>query len=113
MIIRNYVASDEEQWLNCRAVSFLSSSYYNDALTKKENYENEAVSFVAEKDNKIVGLIEVEIEQSVGDLCVAGNRRGAVIWHLAVLPKYRRKSVASLFMERSSKEFNIQRHSVL
>ena len=103
MIIRNYVPSDERKWLNCRAISFLSSSYYNDVLTKKENYENETVSLVAEEDNKIDGLIEIEIEQSVGNLCVAGNQRGAVIWHLAVLPEYRRKKLASLLWSEAQK----------
>lgn len=100
MIIREYNGSDETEWLRCRVISFLDSSYYNDVLTKHEKYENEAISLVAEENGKIVGLIEAEIESNKGDLCVAAEdfaayKRGAVLWHLAVLPEYRRGKCAT------------------
>lgn len=87
MEIRKYEITDENEWVKCRVLSFLDSSYYNDVLTHRENYSNEAICFVAEENDKIIGLIEAEIENQVGDLCVAGNKIGAVIWHLAILPE--------------------------
>lgn len=95
MIIRDYMESDAEGWLRCRVVSFLDCSYYNDVLTRRERYENDAVCLVAEENGVIVGLLDAEIEGEAGGLCVAGDRRGAVIWHLAVLPEYRRQHVAA------------------
>lgn len=95
MIIRDYIDSDERDWLICRVLSFLDCSYYNDVLTKREKYENDAICLVAVEDEKIVGLIDAEIESQAGDLCVAGNKKGAVVWHLAVLPEYRRKGIAA------------------
>lgn len=103
MVIREYTATDELSWLRCRVLSFLDCSYYNDVLTRRETYENEAICLVAEADGKIVGLIDVEIETDAGDLCVAGEQRGAVIWHLAVLPEYRRSHVAASLWEEAKK----------
>lgn len=104
MEIREYTDSDELGWVRCRVLSFLDSSYYNDVLTRREKYENDAICLVAEEDGKIVGLMDVEIEKEQGDLCVAGNRPGAVIWHLAVLPEYRRRKVAALLWEEAQRQ---------
>lgn len=82
----------------------MDCSYFNDVLTKRETYENNAICLVAEDNGNIIGLIDVEIETSVGDLCVAGNVRGAVIWHLAVLPEYRRQSVATALWNEACKQ---------
>lgn len=95
MIIREYTTKDELGWLRCRVLSFLDCSYYNDVLTKREIYENDAICLVAEEDGKIVGLIDAEIEKEAGSLCAAGKQPGAVIWHLAVMPEYRRNHVAA------------------
>ena len=109
MEIREYRDSDELVWLRCRVLSFLDSSYYNDVLTHREKYEDDAICLVAEEDGKIVGLIDVEIEKEQGDLCVAGSRPGAVIWHLAVLPEYRRRKIAVLLWEEARKRLPARR----
>ena len=94
MTIRKYTRKDEREWLRCRVLSFLDCSYYNDVLTRRNEYENDSVCLVAEEEGKIIGLIDAEIEKEASSLCVAGNQKGAVIWNLAVLPEYRRKHVA-------------------
>ena len=106
MTIREYTGHDEQEWLRCRVVSFLDCSYYNDVLTRKESYENDSVSLVAEESGRIVGLIDVEIEKEAGSLCVAGSRPGAVIWHLAVLPEYRRRHVAAALWSEAKSRLN-------
>lgn len=103
MRIREYVDSDELEWLRCRVLSFLDCSYYNDVLTHREKYEHDAICLVAEENGKIVGLIDAEIEEESASLCVAGNQLGAVIWHLAVLPEYRRKNIATLLWNELQK----------
>lgn len=95
MIIREYTPQDELGWLRCRVLSFLDSSYYNDVLTHRECYENDSVCLVAEENEKIIGLIDAEIEKEPGSLCSVGNQAGAVIWHLAVLPEYRKRHIAA------------------
>lgn len=103
MIIRDYAAQDELNWLRCRALSFLDCSYFNDVLTKREKYENDSVCLVAEEKGSIVGLLDVEIERSPNTLCVSGNQQGAVIWHLAVLPEFRRLHVAGSLWEEAKR----------
>lgn len=37
--IRDYGPGDEESWIRCRALSFLSSPYFDDVKVSKEHYE--------------------------------------------------------------------------
>ena len=104
MKIRNYEPKDELEWLKCRVLSFLDSSYYNDVLTSREVYSNDSICLVAEDNGKIVGLIDAEIEKEKGDLCVSGKEHGAVIWHLAILPEYRRQKIASILWNEVYKQ---------
>lgn len=104
MKIRNYEISDETEWLKCRVLSFLDTSYYNDVLTKRERYFSDAICLVAEEKGTIIGLLDVEIEGTAGSLCVAGTECGAVIWHLAVLPEYRRQNVATALWNEAAKQ---------
>lgn len=108
MLIREYIKADELEWLRCRVLSFLDCSYYNDVLTQRETYENDSICLVAEENGKIIGLIDAEIEKEVGSLCVAGKQIGAVIWHLAVLPEYRRKHIAASLWEQVKKQLIIK-----
>lgn len=104
MIIARYQDKDETEWLRCRLLSFLDSSYYRDVLTKKPHYSHDAICLVAKEKEKVLGLIDVEIEDQVGDCCVAGQQRGAVIWHLAVLPEYRHKQIATSLWQEAKKQ---------
>lgn len=108
MVIREYTKKDELEWLRCRVLSFLDCSYYNDVLTQRETYENDAICLVAEEEGKIVGLIDAEIEKEAGSLCVAGNQIGAVIWHLAVLPEYRRNYIAASLWDEVKKQLKFK-----
>lgn len=63
---------------------------------------------MAEEDGKIIGLIDAEIEKEADSLCVAGKQNGAVIWHLAVLPEYRRRHVAAFLWDEVKKRLIIK-----
>lgn len=104
MVIRTYRDSDELGWLRCRVCSFLDCSYWNDVATRREKYANKSICLVAEENGTIVGLMDAEIERDPGSLCVSGSQRGAVIWHLAVLPEYRRQRVASSLWSEVEKQ---------
>lgn len=101
MIIRKYEKEDEKEWVRCRTVSFLDCSYYNDVKTEKEIYVNPTVSFVAEENQHIIGFIDVEMDSE--DLACNNEERGAIIWHLGVLPEYRKDGIASGLWENAKK----------
>jgi GNAT superfamily N-acetyltransferase len=92
MIIRQYRKSDEREWLRCRVASFLDCSYWNDVKTAKEAYPHPGISFVAEENGTIIGLIDIELDSS--DLYRTDKGRGAIIWDLAVLQEYRKTGIA-------------------
>lgn len=93
MITRDYKPSDEQGWLRCRVISFLDCSYWNDVKTAKEVYPHPTVSLVAEDNGRIIGLIDVELDSE--DLVYTDRGRGAILWHMAVLPEYRRHGIAA------------------
>lgn len=102
MIIREYQDSDEQGWLACRVVAFLDCSYFNDVKTKKETYDKPSICLVAEEAGRIVGLLDIEMES--GDVSFPDRGKGAVLWHLAVLPEYRKKGVAKLLWEKAKEK---------
>lgn len=109
MVIRNYSDADEKAWLYCRVVSFLDCSYFNDVKTSKDIYEHPSISLVAEEDNRIIGFIDVEIDSD--DLTGSSSERGAVIWHLGVLPEYRSKKIATqLWLQAKEKLLQLDIH---
>lgn len=104
MIIRNYLPEDEQGWLRCRVLAFLNTAYYDNVLNKKEHYDNPAIQLVAEIDDVIVGLIDVEYELKEGTVCSRGQGLGGVIWHIAVHPDYARRGIGEALLIAAEKE---------
>lgn len=65
LVVRPYEATDEPGWVRCRAVSFLRSAYFDDVVTAKPDYDGRpAISLVAERGNRIVGVIDVVVHEN-------------------------------------------------
>ncbi|MCH4011467.1 MAG: GNAT family N-acetyltransferase [Furfurilactobacillus sp.] len=91
MQIRDYRPADEQSWLQCRVLSFMDSSYFQDVQQHRQTFARPSVELVVIQENKIIGLIDAEIDsQSMTDK----QESGAMIWNLAVLPEYRRQGIA-------------------
>ncbi|WP_291564478.1 MULTISPECIES: GNAT family N-acetyltransferase [unclassified Clostridium] len=106
MIIREYNDADNFQWVRCRVLSFLDSAYFDNVLREKEHYENPSIELVAEVDNTIVALIDIEYETEKGKVCYSANGLGGVIWHIAVLPEYRGLGIATLLLNEAINKLN-------
>lgn len=85
--IRIYDPTDESSWLRCRALSFLSTCYYDDVWTKRP--ETPAVQLVAAHDGTIVGILDVEVEREL-----------ATIDTVATHPDYTGQGIASKLLAR-------------
>lgn len=83
-VIRRYQHQDEVGWLRCRALSFLSTPYFDDVRSSKDRYENPAIELVAESGDLVVGLLDVELEPDPGSLCWREGPLGSVNLHVFV-----------------------------
>ena len=94
--IRPYTPKDEAGWVRCRLLAFLDTSYFRDVKRQKETYAGDSICMVAEDQGQIVGILDVEINDKDNKICMhSDGRPGCVIWHLAVLPEYRNKHIAT------------------
>lgn len=59
--IRPYTSSDEREWLECRALAFLQTAYFDDVFVTKPAYDI-GIELVAVRDGSLVGLIDVAVE---------------------------------------------------
>jgi ribosomal protein S18 acetylase RimI-like enzyme len=62
--IRDYEPADEQAWLRCRVLSFLSTPYFDDVMTTKQSPEAGA-ELVAVRDGTITGVLDLSVD---GDL---------------------------------------------
>jgi ribosomal protein S18 acetylase RimI-like enzyme len=102
--VRPYRDGDERGWVVCRVLSFLDSTFFDDVRTAKERYEHPAIELVAEREDEIVGLIDVECEVEPGSVCEDRPGLGGMIWHLAVHPDHRRHGVATALLREAERQ---------
>ena len=117
MNIRSYHPTDEAQWLRCRVLAFLDTAYFDHVLQEKEHYANPSIELVAEIDQQLIGLIDVECEDTAGTVCspplqtsLAG--KAGMIWNIAVHPDFRRKGIGKALLQAAiarAKPLQIQR----
>lgn len=86
--VRPYKTADEHQWLRCRALAFLETSYYDDVKPHRAVLAEPAIALVVEDaDGSIVGILDVEID---GD--------AATIDTIAVHPDHQRRGIADALL---------------
>jgi ribosomal protein S18 acetylase RimI-like enzyme len=87
--IRDYEPSDEQDWLRCRVLSFLGTSYFDDVMTAKQSPELGA-ELVAVQAGTIVGVLDLSVD---GDL--------ATIDTIGVHPDYRHLGVGTQLLREA------------
>lgn len=110
--IIEYTEKYHDEWVKCRLLSFLDSSYFDDVHREKEKEENPTLSLLALFNDEVIGFIDIEYESNIGDVYYLKGKQGGVVWHLGVLKQYRRHGVANRLLEDAIvrlKDLNIER----
>ena len=110
MIIRKYQTSDEKGWVYCKALSYLFSPFFDDRETEKSELMTDVydyrVEWVAEVDEQIVGLIDIDIytEECSQSYIYAPSKRTAYFTNLAVHPDFQGQGIAQVLFEKAEQE---------
>lgn len=103
--IRDYRPDDEASWLRCRALSFLTSAYFDDVQSARTTFEGDSIQLVATVakpaqvrtpgTEQVVGILDVELWQDdVGTEL-------ATIDTIAVHPDHQRAGIADDLLSRA------------
>lgn len=99
--IRDYTDLDEPSWLRCRALSFLTTSYFDDVKTARTPFDSDAIRLVAvvpkpdgmttPGPEEVVGVLDVELWEEDGEPV-------ATIDTVAVHPDHQRAGIAGALL---------------
>lgn len=91
--IREYRPEDELSWLQCRALSFLDTCYYDDVWPTRR-HEDDAVELVAvDPSGEVAAILDLSFAADNGVL-------RATIDTVAVRPEHRRPGLADALLQR-------------
>jgi len=86
--IRDYEDRDEKEWMIVHAIILTTSHAWNYSIQQRPVYTNDSVRLVALDGEKIVGLMDVEIESTPGTLCLMKDSIGGYVLEIGRLPEY-------------------------
>ncbi|MHA1214822.1 MAG: GNAT family N-acetyltransferase [Candidatus Hodarchaeales archaeon] len=101
--IRAYEPNDEKNWIDCYLKSYSNSIYLNLLEETRPKYETKSLELVFEIKNRIIGIIDVEIEDTPGQLCLDLKQKSALINILGVSPEYRRQKIGTRLVNEAEK----------
>jgi GNAT superfamily N-acetyltransferase len=109
--VRPYAVSDETSWLQCRALSFLGSQYYDDVRPRRLELEEPAIALVAVNDNQtVIGVLDLEIEgdrATIDTVAVhpdhQGHRIATTLLHAAI-PELKRLGLGVSILDAWTRE---------
>lgn len=94
-LIRRYRPSDEQSWLRCRVLSFLSTAYYDDVKRAKTPMTPTDIELVAVVGDEVVAVLDVEV---VG--------AAATIDTVAVHPDHQQQGLATRLLDQALAELD-------
>lgn len=87
--IRPYQPEDEAEWLKVHAVIMTISHAWNYCIQERPDYAGySSTRLVAVLAGRIVGLIDVQYENTPGELCFQKDSRGGYVLEFGRLPEH-------------------------
>jgi ribosomal protein S18 acetylase RimI-like enzyme len=97
--IREYQAADRDEWMRVHAIILTMSHAWNYSIQERPEYERDSVRLVALDGDRIVGLMDVEIEDEPGTLCLLKDSIGGYVLEFGRLPEYKGRRIGSMLIE--------------
>ncbi|WP_455139393.1 GNAT family N-acetyltransferase [Candidatus Hodarchaeum mangrovi] len=101
VIIREYSELDEHNWIKCYLHSYSSSIYLNTMEETKPRYETPSIQLIAEKNQNIIGILDIIFEEVPGQLGSDLEQRSGIITVLGVLPSHRRTGIGMHLLKKA------------
>lgn len=98
--IREYRDEDEEEWIRCHALVYIKTNERR-LLKRKPRYTRESIELIATLSGKIVGFLDIELEDSQGQLCYKKGEGNGMLWDIGALEEYRRKGIATKLIDEA------------
>ena len=99
LIIRDYEDRDEQEWMIVHAIILTISHAWNYTIQQRPTYEHDSVKLVALDGDKIVGLMDIEIENEPGKLCLLKDSIGGYVLEIGRLPEYAGNDIGRSLIE--------------
>ncbi|MEM2567998.1 MAG: GNAT family N-acetyltransferase [Candidatus Bathyarchaeia archaeon] len=102
LIIRKYKSEDEDDWLRCHALAYLCTRERR-LKPSKPTYSGRSIELVALVGGKIVGFLDIELEDTPGAICYRKFEGNGMLWDIGVLPEFRRRGIATKLLNEGIK----------
>lgn len=100
LIIRDYRAEDEQEWMRVHAIILSISHSWNYTIQERPEYEGfRSTRLVAEYQGKIVGLTDTQYENEAGEICFLKDSIGGYVLEFGRLPEYGHLQIGERLME--------------
>ncbi|MEM2947846.1 MAG: GNAT family N-acetyltransferase [Candidatus Bathyarchaeia archaeon] len=94
LTVREYKSGDESGWLRCHTLAYLGTRERR-LEQSKPTYSGRSIELVALVDGKIVGFLDIELEETLGAICYRKFEGNGMLWDIGVLPEFRRRGIAT------------------
>jgi len=100
VVIREYRPEDRDEWMRVHAIILSTSHAWNYTIQERPEYEgHQSTRLVAEMDGKIVGLIDTQYENELGESCFLKDSLGGYVLEFGRLPEYAGKRIGGLLID--------------
>ena len=103
--IREYHDEEAEEWVKCHALVYIGTNERR-LLKNKPKYARKSIELVAIVNDKIVGFLDIELEDSPGQICYKKVEGNGMLWDLGVLKEYRRRRIATRLLNEALRRGN-------
>jgi len=111
LVIREYKVDDGKEWLRCHALVYIGSNERR-IERNKPKYGGKTIELIALVDEKIVGYLDIELEETPGSVCYKKLDGNGMLWDIGVIPEFRGKGIATKLLDegiRRAKQSGMKR----